>query len=143
MVTFNSITYPFNNEQALARQTRNSIATLKPQDRNLELKVILIKQTDSRELKNRLRLTQFQAADATGSVLLTLFGDIGPKLRCGDILYMEGAYVSVYNKEATLYTGKKGTVYRIGRFYMTYKEKPNISDKKYEIKDTEKVAELS
>ena len=143
MVSFNSVTYPFTVEQAMARQVKHSIGNLKPQDRNLELKVILLEKTTSHETKSRQQLTQFLVADNTGSIHCNFFGELGLKFKSGDIVYMEGAYASLYQGNMVLYTGKKASIYRIGKFFMSFKELPRMSDKKYEMKDAESVVELS
>ncbi len=143
MVTFNSITYPFTAEQAMARTVKHSIGNLKPQDRNLELKVIILEKVSTFEIKTHQQVTQFLVADSTGSILCNYFGELGLKFKPGDIIYMEGAYVSLYRGNMILYTGKKASIYRVGKFFMPFKDQPRMSDKKYELKDPENIVEIS
>jgi len=143
MVSFNGITYPFTAEQAMARQVKHTIGTLKPQDRNLELKIILLEKTTQFEVKGNQKVTQYLVADHTGSILCNYFGELGTKVQSGDIIYMEGAYVSLFKGNMILYTGKKASIYKIGRFFMPFKEIPRMSDKKYEQKSPDTYIEIS
>ena len=143
MVSFNSVMYPFTAEDAMKKEVRHFIGKLKPQDRNLELKVILVKVLGNFETRSHQQITQYLVADSSGSILCNYFGDIGKKMRAGDIVYMDGAYTTIFDGHMILYLGKKGTIYKIGRFFMSFKELPRMSDKKFEQKSSDSAIALS
>ena len=73
-------------------------------------------------LKNNDKLTQFIVADDTASIRCNFFGDIGESLKPGEIIYMNGAYTSLYKDMLVLYQGKKGMVYRLRDFFFSFDE---------------------
>ena len=112
MVTFNSAMYPFTTEQAMTRQVKNTIGSLKPQDRNLEIKGMLIERKESHKIKGNLEFTQFVIADNTGSILCNYFGDLYIVTACPNckvsISIICGRCLSaLFKRNMILYTGKK------------------------------------
>lgn len=83
-----------------------TIFQLKPHDKNLDLKVMLIEQKFRNRLKGEMKLTQFLAADTTGSILCNFFDEFGDRVKEGDILFLKGAYVSVFQNQLILYTNR-------------------------------------
>jgi hypothetical protein len=74
-------------------------------------------------------MLQFLIADSSGSIKTNLYGEIGSKMKSGDILYMEGMHCSMYkDKTLTLYMSKHSKIYVIGRFFMTFSENPHMSE---------------
>eukprot|EP00831_Metopus_contortus_P018566 TRINITY_DN17926_c0_g1_i2.p1 TRINITY_DN17926_c0_g1~~TRINITY_DN17926_c0_g1_i2.p1 ORF type:complete len:163 (+),score=23.64 TRINITY_DN17926_c0_g1_i2:180-668(+) len=125
------------------RTVKHHIGDLKPHDRNLELKVILIEKINTFMVKHVTPVTQFLAADNTGSILCNFFGDMSSQFGIGDIVYMDGAYASLFRGTLVLYTGKKGSVFRAGHFFMQYQVMPRISDKKFESKDSDSYTDIT
>ena len=54
---------------------------------------------------------------------LTLLDAIQP----GDIIYINGAYTSLFKGNMILYEGKKGVKMKIGEFYFNFSEEKNVS----------------
>jgi len=82
-----------------------NICELNPGDKNLDLKVMLIQQTAKNRLKES-KLTQFLVADHSGSILCNFYDEWGDKVKEGDILFLKGAYVSVFKNDMILYTSR-------------------------------------
>lgn len=86
-------------------KTNKTICELNPGDKNLDLKIMLIHQATKNKLKET-KLTQFLAADQTGSILCNFFDEWGDKVKEGDILFLKSAYVSVYKNNMILYSSR-------------------------------------
>lgn len=106
------------------------ICDIKPFDKNLDMQVILISLVSKNKLKNESKITQFLVGDSSGSILCNFFDDTGDKLNEGDIIFLKGSYASIFKNKLILYTGKPGfgQVIKIGEFFMTYSELPNLSN---------------
>ena len=60
------------------KQISNQIINLKPRDRNLELRVVILEHIETREIKSRNEtLHQYLIADSSGSMLANFFGELG------------------------------------------------------------------
>jgi hypothetical protein len=107
-----------------------SIANIKPGDKNLDLQVILISQVSKNKLKSESTITQFLVGDQTGSILCNFFDKTGDVLNEGDIIHLKCCYASIFKNKLILYTGKPGfgQVIKIGEFFMSYSEEPNLSN---------------
>ncbi len=92
-------------DSPLMFKPNKNICELNPGDKNLDLKVMLIHQATKNKLKDT-KLTQFLAADQTGSILCNFFDEWGDKVKEGDILFLKTAYVSVYKNNMILYTSR-------------------------------------
>ena len=79
---------------------------MKPYDKNVDLKVILIQQTIKNRLKSDSKLTQFLVGDNSGSILCNFFDEWGDRVKEGDIVFLKGGYVSVYKNQMVLYTSR-------------------------------------
>jgi hypothetical protein len=107
------------------------IKDLKPLDKNLEMRVILISEPQVNKLKNGQTITQFLVADESGSIYCNFY-DISEwksTISEGDILFLKGAYATIYNTNLILYSSKPGfgKVLKIGEFFMHFSPTPNIS----------------
>ena len=116
-------------KEAEEKVTAHSVKDLYPGLKQLELKVILLDKTqESTRLKNGNILTQFRVADKTGSILCNIIGEEGEKLEPGNILYLDGAYTTLYKGRQMLYNGKKGLLLRMREFFFLFSESPNKSE---------------
>jgi hypothetical protein len=106
------------------------ICDIKPFDKNLDMQVILISLVSKNKLKNESKITQFLVGDNSGSILCNFFDETGDKLNEGDIIFLKGSYASIFKNKLILYTGKPGfgQVIKIGEFFMTFSELPNLSN---------------
>jgi len=64
-------------EKIQAKEVSHKIGQLKPRDRNIELKAIVLQLLESYETKNREKLLQYLIADETGSIIANFFGESG------------------------------------------------------------------
>jgi len=66
-------------------------------------------------------------ADSTGSVNLSLWDTTADWLQAGDIIRLKGAHCTLFHGSLILYSGRHGSIERIGEFTMVFTEVPNIS----------------
>lgn len=116
-------------EEYLHKVPPNSLEELKPQTKNLDLKVIVLAKDNPKELKNREVLYQCTVADHTARIQCNFFGDLGENLKPGDIVYIMGGYTGLFKDRMVLYQSQKGGIYRLRDFFFVYKnDGPNMSD---------------
>ena len=85
--------------------------------KNLDLKVIVLTKDQPKELKNKEVLYQCLVADQTGMINCNFYGDAGQAIKTGDIVFLLGAYTSVYKDRMVLYQSQRGGLYRLRDFY--------------------------
>lgn len=111
----------------------HSISAVTPNDKNIEVRVILLEKISSIELKSGDVIHQFLVADHSGSIKCNFFGETGSQLKSGDIVHMSNIFATLYKETTlTLYTGKRSKVYKIGEFFMRFLEEPNMSETEWE-----------
>ncbi len=105
------------------------VSDIKPGDKNIDIKLILVNLRERNLLKKDLKITQFHVADHSGSIFCNFFDDVGDILNEGDIIFLKGAYASIFKNNLILYTSKPGMgqIIKFGEFFMNYSEIPNIS----------------
>ena len=109
--------------------TTHTISAITPNDKNIEVRMILLEKLGAINLKSGDVIHQFLVADQTVSIKCNFFGDHGHQLKAGDIVYMSGIYATLYKETTlTLYTGKRSKVYKIGEFFMSFIEEPKMSE---------------
>ena len=81
----------------------NKIGELRPGQKNIDLRAVVLCKDRAKELKNKDTLHQCLITDATGKVNCNFYGDVGESLKPGDIIYMIGAYTGVFNQRMVLY----------------------------------------
>lgn len=64
--------------------------------KNLDLKAIVISKDNPKELKNKEVLYRCLIADHTAKIDCNFYGNLGEKLKPGDVVYLMGAYTSVF-----------------------------------------------
>ena len=125
-----ALSIPF--EEVNGRRVQNHIAELKPQQKSIELKVVVISKDAPKELKNKEILTQCLVADHSAKVLCNFYGELGKILKPGDIVYLSGAYTSIFKDHMVLYQSAKGGVYRLRNFFFVFDPSgPNMSEPTY------------
>jgi hypothetical protein len=74
-------------------------------------------------------ITQFIGADHSGCIWVNIYGDPGLKLKEGDIIYMKGAYTTLFRDNMILYAAKTeyGKLVKLGEFFMPFQDTPNMS----------------
>lgn len=122
-----------SNEKYISKPTKHTISLVSPNEKSLELRVLLLERLDSIDIKSGERMTQFLVADSTGSIRCNFFGQGGSQLQPGDIVYLASCYAHYYKETTlTLYSGKKGQFWKVGEFFMLYNETPYLGDSRWE-----------
>ncbi len=113
------------------------ICDLNPGDKNIDIKIILLQLISKNKLKNDLKITQYLVADNSGSILCNFFDDVGDSFNEGDILFLKSAYATKFKNNLILYTSKPGMgrIFKLGEFFMTFTETPNMSLKVFDDED--------
>ena len=111
-----------------------NIKDIKKGDKNINIIVILIEYLSKTSVKNGKHITHYLIADETGSIQCNFFDEIGDKIQEGDILYITGAYASLFKHHLVLYNAKPGfgQVGKIDEFFMSFSKTPNLSEKEYD-----------
>jgi hypothetical protein len=114
-------------KEAWERPVTKGIKEIKPFDKNIDIRVILLESRGVFPLKNTSTMTQFLVADSTASIFCNFYGEDYTHLQPGDILLISNAYASLYKDNLVLYCSKGGHAIKIGDFFMTYVDMPNMS----------------
>lgn len=69
-----------------------------------------------------------RVADKSGSINLSVWGELGAFIQPGDILRLTKAYVALWKSVPTLYLGKGGELVKTGEFSLVFSEIPNMSE---------------
>ena len=124
---------PSEYSKIISGTTTHTISSITPNDKNIEMRMILLEKLGAISLKSGDIIHQFLVADQTGSIKCNFFGEHGHQLKPGDIVYMSGIYATLYKETTlTLYTGKRSKVYKIGEFFMSFVEEPRMSETVWE-----------
>ena len=112
-------------------KTNKKVSEIKNGDKNIDIKVILIKIISKHNLKNGGTITTFLVGDETGSIHCNFFDNVSDYIKDGDVLYITGAYSTLFNNHIILYQPKigHGFVRKINEFFFLFSLKPNISEK--------------
>ena len=115
------------NEMGLT--TNKQIGEIKPGDKNLNIRGIIVTQISKNTLKNEQKIRQLLVADCSGSIHCNFFDEVGERLNEGDIIFLKNSYASVFKNNLILYANKPGygQVIKLGEYFMTYNEMPNLS----------------
>ena len=106
------------------------VVEIKNGDKNIDIKVIIIKFYRSNILKSGGKITTFLVGDESGSIYCNFFDNVSNFIKEGDILFITGAYSSLFEDQIVLYQPKigYGHVTKIGEFFFPFSLKPNISE---------------
>ena len=113
-------------------KSNKKVAEIKNGDKNIDIEVILIKLLKINNLKNGSKITTYLVADDSGSINCNFFDNVSNFIKEGDILYITGAFSSLFEDKIVLYQPKigYGHVTKTGEFFFTFLLKPNISEPK-------------
>jgi hypothetical protein len=102
----------FDNSKILSDFKPNKfIKDLKPGDKNLDMKFILIEKKHKTKTKNESTIQQYLVADETGCVLCNFFDDFGNFINEGDICLIRNGYASVFKNNLILYASKTDVIF--------------------------------
>ena len=113
-------------------KVNKTVIEIKNGDKNIDIKVILIKFLGSHNLKNGNKITTYLVGDDSGSIHCNFFDNVSNFIKEGDVLFITGAYSSLFDNRIVLYQPKigYGHVTKIGEFFFTFSLQPNISEQK-------------
>jgi len=107
------------------------IADLKPYLKTLNILCIVLEKLGVSKNSAGDTITQCLVADQSGSIIISLWDDVGDIVKTGDILQLRGGYCTIHKGELKLYVGRHGLLERIGEFMLPFSETPNMSKVKW------------
>ncbi len=112
-------------------KTNKFVKDIQSGDKNIDIKVILIKLLDQHKIKNGDTITTFLVGDETGTIHCNFYDNVSEYIKEGDVLYINGAYSTLFKNHIVLYQPKigYGCVVKNDEFFFPFSLKPNISEK--------------
>ncbi|KAI6175847.1 SOSS complex subunit B1 [Aphelenchoides bicaudatus] len=112
------------------------IKELKPGVKNLNLSFIIVSKGQIKQVTNGSRVCNFQVADETGSVNLSLWNDAADFFVPGDICSLKSGSTSVHKGVMSLTLGRHSEILKTGRIVYDFSIKPDMSayNSEYEAK---------
>jgi len=104
------------------------IKDLKPGAKNLNLMFIVLDVGKPSTTKDGHEIRTCRVADKSGSIDISCWDDYGKLIQPGDILRLIKGYTQVWQNKLTLYTGKIGSLEKIGEFCFHFSELPYLSE---------------
>ncbi|ORY05334.1 nucleic acid-binding protein [Basidiobolus meristosporus CBS 931.73] len=105
-----------------------TIGELRPMLKGFDLECIVLEvATQPQVTRDKHVIYSFLVADRTGSIVLSIWGDMGRMIKSGDILRLQGGEAKVYKGSLQLALTKFGKLKRIGEDVMLFSEQPNMS----------------
>ncbi|MEM2109979.1 MAG: single-stranded DNA-binding protein [Candidatus Odinarchaeota archaeon] len=115
-----------------------TVEELKPNSKNVNLKVKVVSKTEPREVVSKLsgetlRVAEALVGDETASILLTLWNEDIDNLKDGGIYQINNGYVTLFKGSMRLNTGKYGSIEEItSEDFGTVNSDKNLSDQVFE-----------
>jgi ssDNA-binding replication factor A large subunit len=104
----------------------HQIVNLLSPEKNIEVKIIVVSKQGVFKTKKG-EIVQFLVADESACCLMNFFNEAGQEIQEGDVLYVSGAYTSLYKDNLLIYQGSGSIVRRTGRWYLKFSLANNIS----------------
>ncbi|KAL0486311.1 SOSS complex subunit B [Acrasis kona] len=104
---------------------------MKPQLNDVNTFFIVLEKLAPVKTKEHM-INNFLVADESAAINLTVWDEKADGISSGDILKLSGGHVGIWKTNLSLYTGKKGTLERVGEFNMIFNEAKNMSLAEYE-----------
>ena len=111
----------------ILQNANKKIIDIQPGDKGIDIIIILIEYLNKTTIKNGSHITQYLVGDDTGCIQCNFYDEIG------DILFLSGAYASIFKQHLILYTAKYGLgkIIKLNEFFMIFSKIPNLSKKVY------------
>ncbi|KAJ1967366.1 hypothetical protein H4R35_006728 [Dimargaris xerosporica] len=104
------------------------VADLRPMLRGFDCEVIIIEIAhEPLVTRDKFKIYTFLVADHTGSITMSLWGDVGSYFKIGDIVHISGGEAKLFKGSLQLTTLKYGKIKRIGEHTKHYVDTPNMS----------------
>lgn len=104
------------------------IRDLKVGIKNVALTFIALEVGRPSTTKEGHEIRTCRIADRSGTIHLSVWGEIGSFIQPGDICRLTKGYVSLYKCIPTLYVGKGGELVKTGEFCFIFNETHNVSE---------------
>lgn len=104
------------------------IRDLKVGIKNVALTFIVLEVSRPSTTKEGHEIRTCRVADRSGTIHLSVWGEIGSHIQPGDICRLTKGYVSLYKCAPTLYVGKGGELVKTGEFCFIFNETHNVSE---------------
>ena len=113
------------------------VKDIKNGDKNIDIQVILIKRVGVYNTKTGGCITTYLVGDESGSINCNFYDNVSNFIKEGDVLYITGAYSSLFNNRIVLYQPKVGYghVKKIDEFFFLFSLKPNISEQEVNLQN--------
>ena len=110
-------------------KVNKKIIDIKNGDKNIDIKVILIKFIRSDNLKKGNKITTYLVGDDSACIHCNFYDNVSNFIKEGDVIYITGAYSSLFNNHIVLYQPKigYGHIFKVTEFFFPFSLKPNIS----------------
>lgn len=103
------------------------IKDIRPGMQNITATFIILEVGSAIVTKENREVRTLLVADQSASINFSVWDEPSKLLAPGDIVHLTKGYASVWRSCLMLYSGKNGTVHRIGEFCMNFNEKLNMS----------------
>ncbi|XP_030066020.1 SOSS complex subunit B2 isoform X1 [Microcaecilia unicolor] len=113
---------------SLTNESYVFIKDIKTGQKNINLIFIVLELGRVIKTKDGHEVRSCKVADKTGSIVISVWDEIGGLIQPGDIIRLTRGYASMWKGCLTLYTGRGGELQKIGEFCMVYSEVPNFSE---------------
>lgn len=105
-----------------------TIGQLKPGMKNLTMTFIVLDIGRPIKTKEGHEVRTCRVADRSGSINISVWDEAGACIQQGDICKLTRGYASLWRGRLTLYTGKGGSIQKIGEFCLVFSETPFMSE---------------
>ncbi|XP_028606539.2 SOSS complex subunit B2 isoform X1 [Podarcis muralis] len=113
---------------SMANETYHLIKDIRAGLKNLNVIFIVLEIGRVTKTKDGHEVRSCKVADKSGSILISVWDELGSLIQPGDIIRLTKGYASLWKGCLTLYTGRGGELQKIGEFCMVYSEVPNFSE---------------
>ncbi|KXJ20787.1 SOSS complex subunit B2 [Exaiptasia diaphana] len=109
------------------------IKDIRPALKNINCVFICLDIGKPTQTKDGHTVRSCRFADKTGSINVSIWDEFGEALQTGDIIRFTRGYAAVWKGSLTLYTGRIGSLEKLGDFCLVFSETPNMSDPSLDI----------
>src|SRR5689334_10049556 len=102
------------NKAATQNVVYTKIGDIKPYMKGLNIVCIVLEKGTVTKTKDEHLIAHALIADSTASVNLSVWDTPADWLQSGDILRLKGAYSTIFKNQLVLYSGRYGSIERIG-----------------------------
>ncbi|XP_031570755.1 SOSS complex subunit B2-like [Actinia tenebrosa] len=109
------------------------IKDIRPSSKNINCIFICLEVGKPTQTKDGHTVRSCRVADKSGSINVSVWDEFGDLLQPGDIIRFTRGYANIWKGSLTLYTGRMGSLEKLGDFCLVFSEVPNMSDPSLDI----------